>query len=134
MPKSRQSPEFLEVFNHRFRPNHVPLSGTRSAPSLFSGRPTKDRQQATWVVSPRRRIEELSSRRAALLRRLGEGDATAQPEYDRTLAALREAQKAEVARLEAQYAVEDEREAETARLHEDNERFLAAHAHLVPTT
>lgn len=134
MPKSRQEFGVLEAFNQRYRPKHAPQAARRSTPSMFSRSGPLHEQQATWVVSPRRRIEELSALRAALLRRLAEGDMTAQPEYERTLEALREVQKAEVLRIEVQYAVENEREAETARLHEDNERFLAAHAHLVPTT
>ena len=132
MPRKRNPSQLVEAFDRRYRPGHLPDMGPHGAPSLFSSS-RRDHSRAQWVERPALRVDALYARRAALLHRLADGDESARPEYERTLAALRSLQEREAEMLHDRMSREAQQHRQNLQLLDDAERFLQQHAHLVPS-
>ncbi len=135
MSKQRPLPPAPDAFDRRYRPQFVATVARErvesSPPEMFSdGRVAA---KVEWISCPSHRIDALYAQRATLLRRLAEGDEAARPEYERTLAALRNLQEREADVVHDRMSREAQQHRQNLQLLDDAERFLQQHAHLVPS-
>ncbi len=104
-----------------------------SGPMLLSSSTTHP-SKAVWIQSPAQRIDALYARRARLLQRIADGDASARVEYEAVVEKLQDIQASEAARVRAEIAREETEFTSSRGASDEAQAFLDRYAHLVPAT